>query len=169
MNPESWGFIGTLVGAVVGASTSIITTRLNSKNAIIIQNEVDKNLRNERFREFQRGNYLQLQEKLAISTRLIVKCFDEEEKHFRKSKEWRTNLIDRELDEQISESLRQLLLLTVRIENNELRYKLEQIRIKMVECVLSETYEVSKRIRNEISKEYVILMNAIGEELRKNY
>ena len=64
MNPESWGFIGTLIGAIVGASASILTTKINSKNAIKIQEEIERNTRKERFRNFQRDNILELQETL---------------------------------------------------------------------------------------------------------
>ncbi|MDE1205541.1 hypothetical protein [Tenacibaculum larymnensis] len=52
MSPHTWGFIGVLIGAFIGASASIITTIISNRNAIKIQSKLEKNNRELLFREF---------------------------------------------------------------------------------------------------------------------
>ncbi|OXA93799.1 hypothetical protein [Flavobacterium hercynium] len=61
MDPLTWGFIGTLIGTVVGASATILTTIINTRNVSRKQNKLEIYKRQEIFREFQRDNYLKIQ------------------------------------------------------------------------------------------------------------
>ena len=85
MEPLTWGFIGTLVGTLVGAAASIITTHINARNAIKIQNDLENYKRQEIFREFQRDNYLKLQETFLKALRLVSLLHLEEIKKYKKT------------------------------------------------------------------------------------
>lgn len=71
MDPLTWGFIGTLIGTVVGASASIFTTIINARTVSKNQNKLEIYKREEIFREFQRDNYLKIQESTYKAHRLV--------------------------------------------------------------------------------------------------
>lgn len=85
MDAAIWGFIGTVVGTVVGASASILTTFINARNSARLQENADTLQRLERAREFQRTNLLELQEALSQHMRLIGRAHLEDVESFRKS------------------------------------------------------------------------------------
>lgn len=63
MDPAaSWGFIGTIAGAFVGAMASIGTTWLNNKNASTLESDKFKAQKVELARAFQRETSLALQD-----------------------------------------------------------------------------------------------------------
>ena len=82
MEPLTWAFIGTILGTIVGASSSIITTVITAKNSSKIQRELDKYTREENFREFQRNNYLKLQDQINSPMFGISKDFTIERSGF---------------------------------------------------------------------------------------
>lgn len=169
MNPESWGFIGTLVGAIVGASASIFTTKINSKNAIRIQEDIEKNARKERFRNFQRDNLLELQEKLTQAMRLVTKVYLGDLKHFKETMDWESSRLNPELDNEIADSFRELAIKSERIDDNGLRDEIAQLRTKMTECVMAKSYESGQGKLISLIKRFDKLMPKLGEVLRQNY
>ncbi|MUH38182.1 hypothetical protein D9O36_20230 [Zobellia amurskyensis] len=169
MNPESWGFIGTLFGAIVGAGSSIITTLINSKNAIRIQNEIDKNNREERFREFQRNNLLKLQDKLSEVIRLIARADLEDIKHFKNTKEWGTGMLSPEVDNELGMGIRQLSIMTERIDNSELREDVIKLSAQIGKWMIGKTNEESLAISITLLENFDELMKKLGTILRATY
>ena len=74
MEPVTWGFLGTIVGTIVGASASIITTLITGRYSIKLQKDAISHERNERAREFQRNNLLELQNVLSSHMRLVTRA-----------------------------------------------------------------------------------------------
>lgn len=169
MSPESWGFIGTLVGAIVGASVSILTTRINSKNAIQIQEDIEKNARRERYREFQRNNLLELQEKLAWAMRLVTKAYLEDLDNYEKSNNWKSSLLSPALDEEIGNCFRELSIKTERIGENEIRNEIINLRKSMADLLMERTYEIAKQKQINLANAFSQLMPRLGKVLRDNY
>ncbi len=169
MSPESWGFIGTLVGAFVGASVSILTTKLNSSNAIQIQKNMDESLRKERYREFQRNNLLELQENLTLGIRLITRVHLEDLNNFKKTNSWRTSLLPDELDRDVGNFFRELSIKTERVDNNELRAEIINLRGVMSEFIMERTCEKIHERQSKLSKSFFELMPKLGKVLRENY
>ncbi len=87
MDPLTWGFIGTIIGAMVGASASIITTLINVQNSIKNQTNLEKYKRQEVFREFQRNNYLKIQEIFPSALRFAFKLHSIDVKNYYKNGE----------------------------------------------------------------------------------
>lgn len=169
MNPESWGFIGTLVGAAVGATASILTTRINSKNAVRIQQDLEQNKRNERFREFQRDNLIKLQDEIANCINLMVKAHIEDLEYFKNNNDWQSTALSEELNKQLTQAIRQFSIIIERIDDDRLRGKLYDFRKSINKSLVSKNYDKSLSNINDISKSFNGLMQEIGEELRKNY
>lgn len=169
MNPESWGLIGTLAGAIVGASASIFTTRINSKNAVRIQQDLEQNKRNERFREFQRDNLIKLQDEIANCINLMIKAHIEDLEYFKNNNDWQSASLSEELNKQLTQAIRQFSIITERIEDDMLRVKLYGFRKSINNSLISKNYDKSLSNINDISKSFNGLMQDIGEELRRNY
>lgn len=53
MEPLTWGFIGTLIGAIVGASASIFTTYINARNSSKIQENIEALKEKKYFEDFK--------------------------------------------------------------------------------------------------------------------
>ncbi|TAI48885.1 hypothetical protein [Flagellimonas allohymeniacidonis] len=169
MDPITWGFIGTLIGTIVGASASIVTTRINSKNAIRIQEGIERNAREERFRKFQRDNFLELQEKLSDGMRLIAKAFVVDLEHYKNTNDWASSTLSSELNNEISDCFREVSIRTERIDDDKLREEVRQFRIKMTQCLIAKSYESGKERMADLTKRFDEKMPKLGAALRKNY
>ena len=169
MSPESWGFIGTLVGTIIGASVSILTTRISNKNAIQIQEDIVKNERKERCREFQRNNLLELQEKLFYAIRLVNKAYLEDLDNYKISNNWRSSLLSPELDEEIGNCKRELSIKTERIGENELRNEIISLNKMITDFLLERKYEIVEQKLKILSDTFMNMMPKLGKVLRENY
>jgi len=169
VNPESWGFIGTLVGTFIGASSSILTTRISSRSAIRIQEEAERNARKERYREFQRNNLLELQVKLTYCMRLVGKAYIEYLDNYKNSKDWGSSLLSYELDNEIENCFRELSIKTERVDQNELRTEIINFRKLMIECLMARTHESVKQKQLILFDTFEKVMPKLGKELRENY
>jgi len=169
MSPEIWGFTGALVGAIVGASASILTTRINSKNAIRIQENIDKNARKERYREFQRNNLLELQEKLIYAMRLVTKAYFEDLDNYKKTKKWKSSHLTTSLDEEIGNCFRELFIKTERIAENEIRDEIIRLIKMMSDLLMGSTYEIVEQNQITLANTFEHVMPKLGKVLRDNY
>lgn len=160
-----WGLIGT----VIGASVSIITTHLNNQNNVNIQKGSDNFKRAELFREFQRDNLLQLQEKLSFSMRLIGRAHFEDLVSYKETNKWQSNLLGADLDKGINESFRELSIKAERIDNDELRNEVKRLKEQMEECLLANNLPSRKGRITKLTKDFEVIMSQLGEVLRANY
>ena len=114
MSPESWGFIGTFFGALVGGAVSILTTMINNRSAMNIHANNEKNEREERYRIFQRDNLLEIQEIISNSIRLIGKAHFELLKNYKEGGNWRGLELSATLDQEIGNHSRKLRIVSER-------------------------------------------------------
>jgi len=169
MEPLTWGFIGTLIGTIVGASTSIITTYINNKNSLKIQKVQENFKRESSFREFQRENYLKLQETFHKTFRLVSLINLEDVKAFKKTGKWQEPGINLENDQNLTSSIRDLIFYEQRIENDQLRGELKKIRMKLSKVNNSLDMSESNDILLDLMlNDFDKLMTDLGTELRLN-
>ncbi|EKY4875663.1 hypothetical protein [Vibrio alginolyticus] len=170
MESLSWGFIGTIIGAVVGASASIFTSVIMASNARKLQLSAVSLERSEKAREFQRDNLLELQEALSYGMRLIGRAHLYDMEHFQKASEnERVVLLPEELDQEIYNSSRQLSILTERIVNESLRKSIKRLRSLMTEVLMTRTEKDSLASINNAQTAYEDVMILLGKVLRDNY
>lgn len=169
MEPASWGFIGTILGTIVGASASIFATYLNGRNNINIQKSTEKFKREELFREFQRDNLLKLQDELTIGMRLIGKTHIESYEYFKKNNGWKGFRFSSDVDAGFNKAMQNLMKLTERVNNDELREKIIEIRKDMSSFSVSESEPKNNTYIIELANKFALLMSEIGIELRNNY
>ena len=170
MDAATWGFIGTLVGAVVGASASILTTLISSRNSARLQEEADTLERLERVREFQRNNLLELQDSLSQNMRLIGRVHLEDVESFQKSSsDLRSSFLSEELNQELMVSNHKVALLTERIADDTLRENLKELRHKMTDVLMAKSETESREMLKIASTRFEQFMVQLGVVLRSNY
>ena len=170
MEPLTWAIIGTFVGTIVGASASILTTYLNVQNSSKIQEKIEHYKRQEISREFQRNNYLEIQNTVHKSLRLATLLHFEDLKNYKKTGEWQKSLLNSENDYNLMISIRDLSMLSERVENIELRKELKSLINKISKLNNTSSKSESDEIIFELAPDKIdFIMEKIGTELRKNY
>ncbi|TBN06766.1 hypothetical protein EYD45_02455 [Hyunsoonleella flava] len=169
MEPATWGFIGTILGTIVGTSASIFATYLNGKNTINIQKSTEKYKREELFREFQRNNLLKLQDEFSVGMRLIGKLHTEAFAYFKKNSTLKGFRVSDDIDAGINKSFQNLMKLTERVNDDKLRMKIIEIRMDMASFSISDTDPRDNVYIEELGNKFEKLMTDIGIELRNNF
>lgn len=169
MDPLTWGFVGTLIGTIVGASASIFTTIINTINSNKNLSDLEKFKRLEFFREFQRNNYLKLQEILFKAIRLVAILNLEDIKNYTITGEWQKSKLDSESDMDLMITLRDLSIYSERIQSEDMREELKNIKFKMTRVLMTSNKDESDKYMIDLANEFENIMTRIGTELRKNY
>lgn len=170
MDTATWGLIGTLVGTVVGASASILTTLISGTNSARLQEQADTLERLERARGFQRNNLLELQDSLLQEMRLTGRAHLEGVKSYRESgSEVRSNLLSEELNQELMISAGKVAILTERIADDTLRDNLKELRQKMTNVFMAKSETESIEMLQIASTSFIQVMVQLGAVLRSNY
>ena len=170
MEPLTWAFIGTLIGTLVGASTSIITTYINNQNSLKLEKQKESFNRESSFREFQRENYLKLQETFHKTFRLVSLINIEDVRAFKKTGKCQESELNLENDQNLLICIRDLIFYEERIENDQLRGDLKKIRMKLSKVNNSLNMAESNNVLIDLMTiDFDKLMTDLGTELRLNY
>jgi gas vesicle protein len=169
MNTAIWTFIGTLFGALLGASASILTTFINGKNASKMQSKSENFNRRQRFIEFQQENYLKLQETILDLLRLLNNAFLYKQEQKAPNIKWLDFYLDEKLDEDIRISFRNTTILIERIENDELRDLLKSMTKKFSDNLLLDSESETKMHLKKTTEESLLNLEKLGKELRKTF
>ncbi|MEX1201370.1 MAG: hypothetical protein WEB02_11325 [Methylophaga sp.] len=169
MDPATYGLISTLVGVIVGAAASIVTTIITSRNNLKLQKDGDDLQRVERARAFQRNTLLELQENLQASMRNIGEMHHHDVVSFRKSGEWQKSLLGNELNERVLKVNQNLSLLTERIADDDLRNKVKVFRDTSSKILFTSSESEGDTRLSQSINDFNVLMEQIGKVLRDNY
>lgn len=169
MEASLWGLIGTLIGAIVGAAASIITTYLANKNSANLQREADSQERMERARSFQRDTLLKVQDTLHDALRLMMRSHQEDLETYRTGTVWGKGLLSIELDESVRVTNRLLALLNERISNDSLRNELKELRKNISQLGFADSeHQANSLVKSSVRMADVFMEN-LGDVLRKTY
>jgi len=167
MESVTWGFLGTLLGAIVGAASSVITTFIMARNARQLNHESAILERKERAREAQLRNFYELQDTLTYMMRLTGRAHHEDTKSFLKARNKdRPVLLSNELDQEINVVIRKLTVLIERIHDDVLRENVRTFGNNLLKVMLATNYEQSKLNMDESVSAYRQMMEEIGVQLR---
>lgn len=170
MEPITWGFIGTIAGAIVGSSASIITTLITGWNSRKLQDNAAAIERQERARDLQRTNLIELQEALFTGMRLTGRAHLEDVESYKTGKNnGRVSLLGEELNQELLLSNRRLSILTERVADNELRAKIKELHRQMTSVLLANSENESTAALAKTSKLFELLMDKLGETLRRTF
>jgi hypothetical protein len=169
MDSVVWGFVGTIIGAVVGAGASIITSMIAARNAILLQREVNSADRIEKSRVFQRETIIEVQDVLLDCMRHAVKAHIQDLESFSKGGEWGRGMLTEDVNEGTLQSNRKLIVLIERVADDELRSKLRDIYAAINKVPLARTKTESDRYLSHMSDLSSDVMEKLGSVLRSNY
>ncbi|WBL25096.1 hypothetical protein [Zunongwangia sp. HGR-M22] len=167
MNSELYGFIGTLVGTIVGASSSIFATLITNKGNSRNQRRIENFKNNLIVKELQRENCMQAQEtmlNLLRFTSLHLLDIINAEKNSNSPVSF-----DEKVNEKCSENIRKLNLITQRFSNRKLADQIIEFRSLCSEFIMIDDKTQGFNLMSEVKNKYEIAFDKIGEELRKNY
>lgn len=169
MEPVTWGFVGTLAGALVGATASIATTLVGVWKENNIQEKKHSYERDEKNRAFQRDNLLKIQEFLQQSSRLTARAHLEDREAFRVSGKWGKNKLSESLNDSIHSTNTELTILTERIVNDELRGDVKSFRENLSSSLFSDSLGESEANLESNTRHFMKIMEEIGKELRNKF
>ena len=169
MDAAAYGFVGTLVGAIVGASASVITTFIGAWNTVRLQQKANDLQRVERTRAFQRDTLIQLQDSLQDAMRNMGRMHYEDVLAFRKSGSWHKSKISEEVNQNFLSTNRDLSILTERIADDDLRNDVKIMRNKILEALSAGSEVESVLTLEQAAVFFNDVMEHIGKVLRGNY
>ena len=169
MDAMTSGFIGSIIGTIVGASASILTTIISNKNSLKIQSQIEKHNSKQIFKEFQKLNFLEVQERMSKQLRLLGKIYIEDSKNFKKTNNWRGTSLESMLDNDLANSFREFTILIERVDDSQIRKELKAFNELMGSSLFSKSKIENETKLNKLRKDYTHLMDKIGIALRSNF
>lgn len=133
MEAAVWGFVGTLIGALV----SLGGTWLNARTTYSLHLLQAREELLERRREFQRKTLLELQEALHDAIRLTSRAHTEDMRAEKNGEKWGSNRLDEELSEQLRLSQRKVFILADRIEHEKVRTNVKGVLKALGDIVMA--------------------------------
>jgi len=131
LDSAAWGFIGSILGAVVGASTSIATSAISARHSLNLS-IANKNFDcMERFNAFQRENLLAVQDLIQEIMRYMARIHMASRDAHRNGRTWGRGLPNPEVEQSLRLSNQKFSALVERISNDALRAGLEESTVKL--------------------------------------
>tara|TARA_R110002124_G_scaffold27036_1_gene96738 strand:- start:41 stop:499 length:459 start_codon:yes stop_codon:yes gene_type:complete len=152
MDAGIWGFIGV----VIGAGTSIVTTVM-----------VARNTSSERSKEFQRNNFIELQDSLTVAMHLTMRIIniklniklDDKEKELEKAG----------VKKDFMANNQNLFARTERIADESLRKSVRNLHTLMVGFPKIEIKDTNDKTFVNLNNQFSKVMFSVGAALRSNY
>jgi hypothetical protein len=135
MDSAFWG----LIGAIIGAGASVVTTIVTNKNARLIHKQGVDFDRQEAHKEFQRNTYLKLQEVLLDGMRLVRLAHISDLKNYHKTSTWGASLLGEELDENLRIFFRESSILRERLTDSKAREIINNLTSDMRSPLLAKS------------------------------
>jgi len=164
MEAMTWGFVGTLVGAVASIATTVIT----SWNSLRISQNSKAQDREERARAFQRETLLELQVEIRNYLRACYQAYSLDTKNFKNTGQW-GSMLPEPLNDQLTELNAKTSILIQRVSNNELRGKLVELKKYATKCHLAKNEYDAGAFYVSYNELYEPLNEQLGEVLRNLY
>jgi hypothetical protein len=164
MEPVTWAFIGTIVGAI----SSIATTSIVNWNNFRIQKSNKLEDRKERSRAFQRETALELQSELIEYMRCHSLSRIEDQSNFVTTGSWGSAL-STDLNERFRTSSAKTAVLIERISDDELRANLKKLKGNSTNCMHAISISESDEHNTLTVDSYSKTSEMLGVVLRLNY
>ena len=164
MEPVTWAFVGTIVGAF----SSIATTSITNWNNFRIQKNTKTEERIERSKSFQRDTLVELQTEMIEYIRSLHLIHTEDLNAFNTSGNW-GGQIPKDISDKNREISVKTSVLIERISNDELRTELKEIKDLSTKCLMAKSKEEAQTFKEKTINKYTVCAEKLGEVLRSNY
>ncbi|PSV28111.1 hypothetical protein [Photobacterium sp. GB-56] len=164
MEAVTWGFVGTIVGALA----SIATTALTSWNSHILSNKAKEHERQEVANAFQRETILDLQVEFFEYFRSCCQIYRYDKINFEDTGKW-SQSIPEELDDKNRTLSAKTALLIQRISDDELRTSLQAFKDVCIQCLMAKDEHEATKYHSKAMYDYVKVNELLGKMLRSTY
>jgi hypothetical protein len=165
MESAVWGLIGTIVGALA----SIVTTWISSRNDFILQKQASSLERMEKQRAFQRDTLLELQDALHDIARMSARLYFEDLASFKVSNDWGKSYLSNEVNEGLVLANRRMSILIARVADNQLRSELKEIMKIITQASFAKSHAEAESANHLIITAFDNVMERLGNVLRSLY
>lgn len=169
MEAAAWGFVGTVIGAIVGAATSVVTTTINSRNAYNIHSSKHDQERAERARTFQRETLLATQDAIQEMMRLMARAHIVDNAAFRETQQWGRNMLGDDLSESARLANQKMTALVERISDDALRVSLKRLHGLCNAVLSAESPAEARKFFDATGALFTEVMAELGTALRSHY
>ncbi|WP_027250713.1 hypothetical protein [Photobacterium halotolerans] len=164
MEAVTWGFIGTIIGALA----SIATTAITSWNSHILSNKAKEHEKKEAANAFQRETILELQVELLEYFRSCCQIYRDDKINFENTEQW-GRPISEELNVQNRALNAKTSILVQRVVNDELRASLQVLKDNCTKCLMAKDEPEATAYHLIASDDYIKASELLGKVLRSTY
>ena len=164
MEAVTWGFIGTIVGALA----SIAATAITSWNSHMLSKKAKENEREEVANAFQRETILELQVELLDYFRSCSQIYRNDRINFEETGQW-GHSIPEELSDQNRVLNAKTAILIQRVANDELRASLQTLKDICTKCLMAADEQEATAYHSNASDYYTQASDLLGKVLRSTY
>ena len=165
MEAAAWGLIGTLVGA----AASIITTYLTNQNAAQLQADARETERVERAKAFQRETLLELQDAFHDAIRVIAVAHLADVRSSRDGGIWGKNMLPEPLAEDVRLANRKVMLFVERVADDSVRATVKSVMAEANNIGFCSSRKEAQALLDQVTFQGVDALGEIGETLRALY
>lgn len=169
MDSTVLGFVGGLLGTIVGGFVSIKTSNNNSRTTAKLQNERNLEDRTERKRAVQRDVLHNIQDLVGEIVRDCARIYRFDLAAYNSGKPWGENRLDDEFDEACRLRNRQLSTLTERVLDDELRSAIRAYHKAILTIYYCKSSEQACESHLLAVLGFDDFMIKVGTVLRQNY
>ena len=166
MNAATWGFIGTIVGAVVGTAGTLFATWLQQAHASRREREASERDAAERRRAFQRDTLMELQEALAALVRYYGRAQHLDEMEWRKTGTWGRSLLPEDVDSGTQNTTVRMILLSERIDDDDVRQHIRAFNDGLARLAISTDRDEAQDIMAGAVADYAAIQGEVGAVFR---
>lgn len=164
MDSAAWGLLGTVVGAVA----SIVTTWLTTRNATNLELKRAREDRSERARAFQQDTLTNLEDAIHDALRLMARAHIETDKAATRGVHWDKVILPDEIDEGFRLATRKVTLLVDRVSDDTLRYQVKLLMQIGTRVILARNKDESEVAMAQASEASPPVFERIGVLLRQH-
>lgn len=158
----------TIIGALVGASASILTTILTNRENIHLTSITLMEKRKQKAREFEFNNYVDLQNLLIENARKTTQAYYYIKQYYTDGHTWKEALLPDDLSEATMVSGQRLLLNESRIGDDNLRHMVGSFRKKQMDVTIeARTAPELENAMREYIDYYSTLSEKVGNKVRE--
>lgn len=169
MEPAAWGFVGSLLGAIVGAGTSVLTTAINTRHSLKLQAAGKEWEKTAKFSSFQQDTLLTVQSSVQTLTRLMAKAHLAHRRAYSDTGKWAEVAFESGLDGDLAEANRALSCIVERVADDDLRRKIKEFHHSVTAVYMSKSPDEARRAFVAVGLEYAKIMERLGSTLRGLY
>ena len=166
MEPVTWGVIGTIIGAFVGASASVLTSLIAAKSSRKSLLDIEAFKKMQLAKEFQAENLIKLQDLLHNQFKTVHEAHKMNEKSFMSEGKESSFTVDINTD--LLKFGLEINKLAERVKNDDFRANIKKNQEAIVIYLRAKSQTEEVKLFKIVSDGFNSINESVGYELRSN-